>query len=141
MGVVRFFTEGISFVLPKPRKTSQWIKQVSLLEGQTILELNYIFCTDAILLELNREYLNHDTLTDIITFNHVEKPGEIEGDIFISLERVQENCIEFQTSFLEELHRVIIHGLLHLLGYQDKSPIEKNEMRKKENAYLSLRSF
>lgn len=139
MAAVDFFAQDIAFKLPKPRKTKQWIELAIEKERKKIEHLNYIFCSDAYLLSLNEQYLNHKTLTDIITFDHSETKEHIEGDIFISVERVSANAVELNTDFDEELHRVIIHGVLHLIGYSDKSLPKKAQMRKKEDAYLSLR--
>ena len=108
------------------------------MEGLTTGELNFIFCNDQYLLEINQQYLNHNTYTDIITFNHSDDKGTIEGDIFISLDRVAENSSTLDIPFELELHRVMIHGVLHLVGYSDKTTPQKNEMRKKEDESLSL---
>ncbi len=116
-----------------------WIKEVARREKKTIKEINYIFCSDEYLLQLNQGFLNHKTLTDIITFDNSEGKNGLEGEIYISIERVQENAIKFNTEFEDELHRVMIHGVLHLIGYKDKKPSEKALMRKKEEACLSLR--
>lgn len=138
---VRFFSEEVPFKLAHPRITTNWIKKAIEMEKGALGELNYIFCSDAYLLSINQSYLNHNTLTDIITFDYREKGNKeaISGDIYISLERVEENAQKFQVSFDLELHRVIIHGVLHLLGYKDKKTADKALMRKKEEAYLSLR--
>lgn len=105
-------------------------------ENVQLQVLNYIFCSDAYLAEINLRYLNHDTYTDIITF-HLSQPNKpIIGDIYISVERVKENAIAFQTTFKEELHRVIFHGALHLCGYTDKSNKQKKLMRQKEEFYI-----
>lgn len=104
-------------------------------------ELNYIFCSDIFLHEINKTYLGHHTYTDIITFDYSEKNShEIEGEIYISVDRVKENAVTYQKTFHQELHRVIIHGVLHLLGYGDKTGEEQKEMRKKEEACLSLQN-
>jgi probable rRNA maturation factor len=110
-------------------------------EGFELEELNYIFCSDEYLHQMNLTYLNHDTLTDIITFDNSEAEQIIEGDIFISIDRVKENSEEFDVLFETELHRVLVHGLLHLFGYKDKSEREKVLMREKEEACLSLLSI
>lgn len=138
---VRFFSEEIQFKLPHPRKTSTWIKESIVKEKGTLANLNFIFCSDAHLLTINQQYLNHNTLTDIITFDNRtdDQSGPIEGDIFISIERVVENASSLGIAFDTELHRVLIHGVLHLLGYNDKKMADKALMRKKEEAYLSLR--
>ncbi len=136
---IRYFSEELQFKLKHPRKTSNWIKEVIAMEKATLGDLNYIFCTDPYLLNLNKKYLNHNTLTDIITFSNNEDVKLISGDIYISIDRVKENSNHLNIPFDEELHRVIIHGVLHLLGYGDKKPSEIVQMRKKEEAYLSLR--
>jgi rRNA maturation RNase YbeY len=117
-----------------------WIFETIKAEQKQLGELNYIFCSDEYLLKINKEYLNHDTLTDIITFDNSEEALTIEGDIFISIERVQENAQELKVSFEEELARVMIHGVLHLVGYKDKTLEDSQKMRAKEDHYLSLRT-
>lgn len=138
MATIRYFSEGSNYRLRTPTKSSNWIKKVVKKERATIVSLNYIFCSDSYLLKLNKAYLNHSTLTDIITFDYSEKAGPVNGEIYISIDRVRDNAKAFKTSLHLELHRVIIHGVLHLLGYRDKKPSEKVIMRKKEEAYLSL---
>jgi probable rRNA maturation factor len=138
MSSVRFFSEEIPFKLPNPRKTASWIKNAVRGEKKELGELNFIFCSDEYLRSINNQYLKHDTFTDIVTFDNSEVTGVIEGDVFISVERVTENSITFQSEFLQELNRVIIHGVLHLIGYADKSTKDKATMRRKEDAYLSL---
>ena len=139
MGAIRFFSQDIEFKISEPVTTRSWIKKVIAREHRKLGNLNYIFCSDSYLLSINQQYLNHQTLTDIITFDNRESEIDIEGDIFISIERVAENASKLNTDPDEELHRVIIHGVLHLCGYGDKSPAEKSAMRKREDAYLSLR--
>ena len=139
MPAIVFFSEGISFKLKHPRKTKSWIKSAIERERKTLGALNYIFCSDKYLHQINLEYLRHDTLTDIVTFDNSDDKSVIEGDIFISIERVKENAQKFERTFDDELHRVIIHGALHLIGFSDKSATAKKQMRKKEDAYLSLR--
>ena len=138
MGSVHFFVEEIHFKVPNPRKTSSWIKEAIASENKELGELNLIFCSDEYLHKINHRYLNHNSLTDIITFDNSDRKGTIEGDIFISIDRVKENSITFQTGFAQELNRVIIHGVLHLIGYSDKSAGQRSKMRIKEDAYLSL---
>lgn len=138
MPSIQFFSEDISFKPPYPRKTKSWIKQTIAKEKKTPGDLNFIFCSDDHLLQLNIEYLDHHTYTDIITFDNSEYPKVIEGDIFISVDRIRENALKFSRPFEEELRRVIIHGVLHLIGYSDKSSEQKIVMRRKEDAYLSL---
>ena len=139
MGSIQFFTQDIEFKLSNPRKTRYWIEKVIRKEGHRLGSLNYIFCSDSHLLSLNQQYLKHNTLTDIITFDNREGVNDIEGDIFISIDRVGDNAVKLSSDPDEELHRVIIHGVLHLCGYGDKSATQKSAMRKKEDAYLSLR--
>jgi rRNA maturation RNase YbeY len=138
---IRFFTEDSSVVLKNKAKLRDWFINTAKAEGNCIKELNYIFCSDAYLLEMNQSYLNHDTYTDIITFDTSENDGKVLGDIFISIDRIKENAKNFGVTESEELHRVMIHGLLHLLGYGDKSKAEKTTMTEKENHHLALRPF
>jgi rRNA maturation RNase YbeY len=138
MASINFFNEDISFKLPHPRKTSTWIKLVIQKEKFSLNQVNFIFCSDEYLRAKNIEYLNHKTYTDIITFDYADTKGELEGDIFISIDRIRENADKFGRPFDEELHRVIIHGILHLLGYDDKTPQQKALIHKKEDACLSL---
>jgi rRNA maturation RNase YbeY len=138
MPVIRYFQEQARYKPPHPRKTSQWILSVIKSEKNQAVGINFIFCSDRYLETLNLEYLAHRTLTDVITFDYSD-PSGIQGDIFISVDRVRENSEKFLTNLDEEIHRVMIHGVLHLLGYTDKSRTAKALMRKKEDAYLSLR--
>ena len=138
---IRFFTEDSSVALKNKAKLRDWFINTAKAEGNSIKELNYIFCSDAYLLEMNQSYLNHDTYTDIITFDNSETDRKVLGDIFISIDRIKENAKNFGVTESEELHRVMIHGLLHLLGYSDKSKTEKAKMTEKENYYLWLRPF
>ncbi len=139
MPTINFFYEDVSFRPKLIRNKKSWIKKVIEAEHRKLGVLNYIFCSDAVLLSINVKYLNHDTLTDIITFNNSEDKNIIEGDIYISIERVKENANKFISNFENELGRVMIHGVLHLLGYSDKTPAQKITMRKKEDACLSLK--
>ncbi|MBS1506897.1 MAG: rRNA maturation RNase YbeY [Bacteroidetes bacterium] len=134
---IRFYSEDVAFKIKKPRNTSKWIKLAAQKERQSISEITYIFCSDRFLLPLNQKFLNHDTLTDIITFDY-SSDGKISGEIYISVERVEENAQKFECPFDNELRRVMIHGVLHLMGYKDKKAGDKITMRKKEEAYLSL---
>src|SRR5262245_49786005 len=138
MPLINFFQEGIRFKLSHPRKTSRWIKSVVQLEKHEAGGVNFIFCSDPYLRKINVEYLAHNTFTDVVTFDYSED-SQIQGDIFISIDRVRENAQKFEVELEEELHRVMVHGVLHLLGYTDKSKAAKALMRKKEDAYLSLR--
>jgi len=139
MAAVNFFSQDIPFKLPHPRKTSSWIQRAIKEEKGHLKNLNYIFCSDEDLRKINIQYLKHKTYTDIITFDVSDDQAYLEGEIFISIDRVKENASKLNVSFIEELHRVLIHGVLHLLGYSDKTISKKKEMRKKEDAYLSLR--
>lgn len=134
---IRFFSEEIDFELDQPARIIAWVRQVIEQEEGILTFLNIIFCTDSYLHRMNVEYLQHDTLTDIITFPY-QDPPRIEGDIFISIDRVHDNAKTFGVSFEYELNRVIIHGVLHLAGYGDKTPAEKKRMTEKENAALAL---
>ena len=117
-------------------QNKKWLNQVISNESKREGDITYIFCDDDYLLEKNIRFLNHNTLTDVITFDYCEG-NSVSGDIFISIERVKENSEVFKVDFLTELNRVMVHGLLHLLGYKDKTERESNLMRKKENYYLS----
>lgn len=136
---LQFFTEEIDFQLSTTDTTRHWIANI-LNEHQVEVEnVNFIFCSDEYLLEVNRTYLDHDYYTDIITFdNREEVEAPLESDIFISIDRVKDNAAEMNVTFDRELHRVIIHGLLHLMGWNDKTASEKQAMREKEEACLSL---
>lgn len=140
MASINFFSEKIQFKPAHPKKTASWIKSVAKAEGTLIKSINYIFCNDEYLRGINIRYLKHKSYTDIVTFNYSQPMEPLEGDIFISIERVKENALKFNVDFDSELHRVIIHGILHLIGLNDKSDSEKLAMRKKEDTYLSLRS-
>lgn len=134
---INFYFEDIEeFQLDLPKITS-WINSTITEEGQEPGELSFILCSDDYLLEINNQYLDHDYYTDIITFDYVED-GIVAGDIFISVDRVKENADEYQVSFANELNRIIIHGVLHLLGYKDKEADEKQLMTSKEDYYLSV---
>ena len=132
-----FFKENVKFRFLKSTQIRNWIKRVIRIEGKVTGEINVIFCSDSYLLDLNRKFLNHNYFTDIITFNNsIEK--FIGGEIYISIDRVKENAVNLEISFQIELSRVIIHGVLHLLGYSDTTNTQKNVMRLKEDACLSL---
>jgi rRNA maturation RNase YbeY len=122
--------------LRRRKKLKDFIASLFQEEGRRLEHLNYIFCTDEYLLQLNTTYLNHDTLTDVITFDLSENKGTIIGESYISIERVMENALLIHTSFTNELHRVIFHSVLHLCGYKDKTTQQKQEMRSKEDEYL-----
>lgn len=136
---IQFFSEGLDFDLPNQTAIANWIKQVIQQENGDLVGINFIFCDDAYLHNINITYLQHDTYTDVITFYYSEK--HIEGDIFISIERTNENALKLHVSALHELHRVMIHGVLHLLGFGDKTKAAKVLMRQKEDFYLGLLDF
>jgi probable rRNA maturation factor len=136
MKAILFFTEDIDFEWTETAPLSKWIRKIAKQEGKSIGAISYIFCSDDYLHRLNIEYLNHDTLTDIMTFPYSDNP--IEGDIFISIDRVKDNAQDLNLPFERELHRVIIHGVLHLCGYSDETDEEEAMMRQKEDAALKL---
>jgi rRNA maturation RNase YbeY len=135
--MVTFNNQSCDFKLKEKAKLKLWIKTVTEKESCKLGTINYIFCTDDELLEINVKHLNHNTFTDIITFDYSEAKT-IHSDIFISIDRVTENSKKFKVTFENELHRVIIHGILHLCGYKDKSKADAELMRKMENASLDL---
>ena len=134
---ITFSTEDIAFELENEQVTGEWLKKVIEREENKLRSLNFIFCSDEYLHQLNVEYLKHDTLTDVITFHYATLPV-IEGDIFISIDRIKENAKNFDVSFHQELSRVMVHGVLHLCGYGDKTTEEATIMRQKENEALEL---
>ena len=136
---INFFNEDISFTLKQKGLVRTWIRNTIISENRRLKLLNFIFCSDAYLLNINKQYLNHDTYTDIITFDNSDVMHDIIGDIFISVERVKENAKDREIKASEELHRVMIHGTLHLLGYADKAKSAKALMTNKEDFYLSKR--
>ncbi|MDZ4716710.1 MAG: rRNA maturation RNase YbeY [Cytophagales bacterium] len=137
MADIAFLAEGITFKFSGARKTSSWLEQVARKERINLDSLTYIFCSDAFLAGLNKKYLKHSTLTDILTFDYSEK-GLIQGEIYISIPRVRENAKTYAQPFARELRRVIVHGLLHLAGYKDKTNAQVKLMRRKEEGCLSL---
>jgi len=139
---IQFFSEDIDFTLKEKQKVRQWIASIIKAEGfKRIGELNFIFCSDSYLLEINKQYLDHDTFTDIVTFDSSESQDTIAGDIFISIDRIDDNATKFGVTQRDELHRVIIHGVLHLCGYLDKKKEDKELMTNKENSSLLARLF
>ncbi|GER58655.1 endoribonuclease YbeY [Patiriisocius marinus] len=137
--MIEFYSET-DFSLPNEEVISQWIESVIKSENCELGEITYVFCDDEYLHKLNVQFLNHDTLTDIISFDN-SLGKQIHGEIYISIERVRENATEFNVSFVDELHRVIIHGVLHYCGYKDKTIDQEALMRTKENIALTMRSF
>ena len=140
MCLVSFHSEQTDYSISNENHISDWLVSVCKKEGKTLAEISIILCSDDYLLEVNRKHLNHDYYTDVITFDYSESP-HVSGDIFISIDRVQENAGSFGVEMVDELHRIIVHGILHLLGYTDKTSSSKEEMTSKEDFYLSLRSF
>ena len=133
---ILFYHEDVKPLKLERRKIKTWISSVITSENKKTGSINFIFCSDEYLLQVNKQYLDHDYFTDIITFDYVE--GKlISGDIFVSVDRVSENADKFQVSFDEELRRILVHGVLHLLGYPDKEPEQKKVMTQKEDHYLS----
>jgi probable rRNA maturation factor len=141
MPAIRFFEEDITYNLKNKTAVRHWITETIQAEGYKLKELSYIFCSDSYLLQINQQYLSHDTFTDIITFDNSDIDKVIMGDIFISIDRIRENALKFNSNETNELHRVIIHGALHLLGYKDKTPAAKQKMTEKEGFYLNKRGF
>lgn len=138
--MVRYFTEDVKFNYKERRRTSKWLKLVAESEIRRLGDVSVIFCSDPYILDVNIKYLQHDYFTDIITFDYCE--GDVlSGDLFISIDSVRENAAFYKTEFEEELSRVIVHGVLHLIGYDDHTEEDKKEMRSKENYYLSLREL
>lgn len=134
---IHFFTEEISFTLKNKTIIRNWLRETISAEGYVLEELNFIFCSDEYLLGINQQYLDHDTYTDVITFDNSEAAKTIVGDIFISIDRIKENAKEFKHDFMDELCRVMAHGTLHLLGYPDKGKVAKKIMTEKEDLYLA----
>ncbi len=135
---VHFFAEDVKFKLKGKKVLKEWIRNAIFEEGKLSGAINFIFCSDTYLHNINLQYLNHDYFTDIITFDNSEEKDVLSGDIYISIERVRENAKMFQCPLNQEIRRVIVHGILHLIGYQDKSSSEIKLMRSKEDYYLSL---
>ncbi|ACE05720.1 hypothetical protein Aasi_0282 [Candidatus Amoebophilus asiaticus 5a2] len=133
---IYYFVEDIQFKLPNPKIITDWIHNVIQQENCQLVNLNFIFCSDNFLHKKNLKYLQHDTLTDVITFSYAEDQKNIEGEIYISIERVSDNATTYQIDFWQELYTVMIHGVLHLLGYNDETLLEQEEMRKKESIYM-----
>jgi probable rRNA maturation factor len=135
--MIRFFNEDSPYKLPQKQATRQWLKQQAEAECFRVGDLNYVFCSDEHVLQVNRDYLQHDFYTDIITFDQSEEEDLIEGDIFISVDRVADNASQLGVAPITEMRRVLAHGLLHLCGYGDKSPEEEKTMRAKEDEWLA----
>lgn len=136
--MIRYYCEDISFKLKDKALNNKWLKMVAASELRKIGDINIIFCSDNYILDVNMKYLQHDYFTDIITFDYCEK-DVLSGDLFISIDSVRENALFYGTEFPEELNRVMVHGVLHLIGYDDHTEEDIKTMRSKENYYLDLR--
>ena len=134
--IFKLFSDDINFHLDNKRKISNWIKQVISEEGKKVSNLSFVFVSDEIILDINKKYLKHDYYTDILTFDYSSK-DKISGEMYISIDTVKENAKEYCVDFKNELFRVMIHGVLHLCGYNDGSEAEQQNMRALENKYLS----
>jgi probable rRNA maturation factor len=136
--LIQFFSEDIDFKLANEQEVLDLILNLIKQEGLAAGVINYIFCKDDYLLDLNQRFLERDTLTDVIAFDYSEEDGEVSGDVFISIERARENATQFEQTEIHEVLRVIIHGVLHLCGYDDKTNEQKLQMTTREDYYLSL---
>jgi len=140
--MIHYYKQGTEFGPKFITKINKWVKSVANSKGFNRLNLNYIFCSDEELMKINREFLGHDYYTDIITFDTLEdqhiKKAALSGDIFISVDTVRINAETYHTSFEDELHRVMIHGVLHLMGYDDHTPEEESEMHRQEDIALQI---
>lgn len=140
VGMISYYFQDTDFKFRDRRRTNEWLKLAAESEIRRIGNISIIFCSDNYVLDINQKYLQHDYFTDIITFDYCEE-DRLSGDLFISVDSVRENSVEFGTEFKDELNRVIIHGLLHLVGYDDHTEKDIKLMRSKENYYLSLREL
>lgn len=134
---ISFFTESVKFKLKEKRRHKMWVNAVAKKHQAEIGNINYIFCSDSFLLTLNKYYLKHNTYTDIITFDYSQRK-KISGEIYISIERVKENAAQYKVAAAKELQRVMIHGVLHLCGFKDKSATDQKKMREAENGALKM---
>jgi probable rRNA maturation factor len=135
--MILFFEEDISYKLKEKNRIKKWVTEVCKKYNKKVGEINYIFCSDEYLLNINKEYLQHDFYTDIITFDQSENDTQIDGELYISIDRIKDNAATLETTFEIELRRVLIHGILHLIGFGDKSEKEETEMRRLENEHLA----
>ncbi|MEG1611877.1 MAG: rRNA maturation RNase YbeY [Alistipes sp.] len=135
---VKYYTDGCHYRLPDKRKTTAWLHEVACDEGYTLGDINYIFCSAERLLAMNKQYLGHDYFTDIITFDDSDRSGThiVAGEIFIDVETVADNARQYGATTLQEMRRVVVHGVLHLCGQNDKTPRTNAQMHKKEDKYL-----
>lgn len=140
---INFFFEDVSFVLKDKGKLRLWIAACIAAEGFRLKQINFIFCSDEYLLDLNKKFLNHDYFTDVITFSHESSniSKEVGGDVFISYHRITDNALKLKIPESNEIHRVMVHGVLHLMGYKDKTKADKNRMSALEDDCLLRRSF
>jgi rRNA maturation RNase YbeY len=138
--MISYYFEDTDFIFKGKTLNNRWFRLVAESEIRRIGDISIIFCSDNYILDVNQKYLQHDYFTDIITFDYCEG-DKLSGDLFISVDTVRENSIEYGSDFIEELNRVMVHGLLHLIGYDDHSDEDVAEMRTKENYYLSLREL
>ncbi|MBR5212287.1 MAG: rRNA maturation RNase YbeY [Bacteroidales bacterium] len=138
--MISYYFEDTDFIFKGKTRNSKWLRLVAESEIRKIGDISIIFCSDNYILDVNQKYLQHDYFTDIITFDYCEG-DRLSGDLFISVDSVRENAVEYGTEFSEELYRVIVHGVLHLIGYDDHNDEDIAMMRKKENYYLSLREL
>ena len=141
MSAILFFLEDVEYTITNRESRINWISSAIASEGENPGDINVILCSDEYLLKMNQEYLDHNYYTDIITFDNSVNQNEISGDLFISIDRVRDNAAQIDIPEKDELDRVIIHGILHLLGFNDKTEAEISLMREKEEAYLSLRRY
>ena len=138
--MISYYFEDTDFVFKGKTLNNRWLKLVAESEIRRIGQISIIFCSDNYILDVNQKYLQHDYFTDIITFDYCDG-DKISGDLFISVDTVRDNAVEYGTEFADELNRVIVHGVLHLIGYDDHEEEDIKEMRAKENYYLSLREL
>jgi len=138
--MIDYHFEDTDFVFKGKTKNGKWLRLVAESEIRTLGDINIIFCSDNYILDINQRFLGHDYFTDIITFDYCEK-DRLNGDLFISIDSVRENAVEYKEEFQRELARVMVHGVLHLIGYDDHTKTEMKEMRSKEDYYLSLRDL
>lgn len=140
---VKYYTDDCSYRLPEKRRTAAWLNEVAEAEGYRLGDVNYIFCSAARLLEMNKEFLGHDYFTDIITFDYSDLKGSgvVSGDIFIDVETVADNARIYGATKIQEMRRVVVHGVLHLCGQKDKTPRANAQMHRKEDKYLKFWSL
>ena len=138
--MVRYYNDDTNYRYPDKRRTACWLAEVAAAEGYTLGEVSYIFCSARRLLEMNRQYLGHDYFTDVITFDYSDRKGSgvIAGDIFIDVETVADNARQYGATALQEMRRVVVHGVLHLCGQKDKTPRANAQMHRKEDKYLKF---